>query len=95
MSESVGTQLRAARRADGLSLRAVSERVGVGAPHLSKVENGLENPSDDLLYRLADLYRVSGDLLVLFAGRVPARFAEWLVEDPVRALDLITGAVDD
>lgn len=93
MPESLGAMLRSARMADRLSLQEAAKRLGgVGSPHLSKVERGIENPSDDLLYKLANLYEISGDLLVLYAGRIPPRFVRQLTADPVKALDLLSGA---
>lgn len=50
----IGEKLRAARRAQGLSLRELAARAEVSASLLSKVENGKANPSVRSLYSIAD-----------------------------------------
>lgn len=52
-----GRRIHAARKRRDLTLEEVSSIVGVGVPHLSKVERGLERPSAGLLGNLAALYR--------------------------------------
>ncbi|WP_137235190.1 helix-turn-helix transcriptional regulator [Streptomyces sp. BPSDS2] len=45
--------LRAARMAQGLTLRAAAQRSGIDPGYLSKVERGQKQLSIDSLYRLA------------------------------------------
>lgn len=50
---SIGERLKRARKATGLSLRAVAEKVGVSAQAVSKYERGLDMPGSSVLLRLA------------------------------------------
>lgn len=53
-------QIKAFRRERGLSLRQLGELVGVTAASISRIENGQQDPSSDLLRRL---HEVSGGLV--------------------------------
>lgn len=50
----IGVAIRAARRQDGLSARALASRAGVSQAFLSQVERGLNAPSLATLYKIAD-----------------------------------------
>ena len=63
----LGERLRELRVAAGLSQRELADRVGVGFPHISKVESGKERPSDELLVNVAPHLKVDAD--ELHAGR--------------------------
>ena len=39
-----------------MTQRVLAERVGVGTPHISKIEAGRENPSDELLRNIAEVF---------------------------------------
>jgi transcriptional regulator with XRE-family HTH domain len=67
----MGERLRLARRARGLSLRELAQRVGVSASLISQVETGRANPSVSTLYAIAAELDVSLDEL-LFEDRRPS-----------------------
>lgn len=52
----LGTHLRTLREAQGLTLRQVQERTGIGAGTLSNIERGKSNPRFDTVTKLARLY---------------------------------------
>ena len=56
------------------------------AQDVSKVEAGRENPSDDLLRRLAGVFTVEPDELLLVARRLPETMIDDLAADPTEAL---------
>ncbi len=64
----MGDRLRAERRAHGLSLRELADRLGVSPSLISQVETGRAQPSVSTLYAIASELGVSLDDL-LFAGR--------------------------
>lgn len=64
----MGDRLRAARRAHGLNLRELAERLGVSTSLISQVETGRATPSVSTLYAIASELQVSLDDL-LFNGR--------------------------
>ena len=69
MTEKLGETLRQTRKEKYLTLRAVQERTGISNAYLSQIETGkIERPSPNVLYKLAKLYGVSYERLLLLAG---------------------------
>lgn len=81
-----GDKVRALRKAKGWSLRALSEKVGVGFTYLSRVENERLNfgdyPSDALIHRLADALDADEEELLMLAERVPDRIRKRVLQRP-------------
>ena len=75
MATHIGARLRAARLAQGLSLRGVAEAVGVSASLVSQVETGKTQPSVSTLYAMVSHLGISMDDL-LEAGDPPPRRRE-------------------
>lgn len=56
---SFGARLHELRIANAMSLQDVADEIGISKAHVWNLEKGLsENPSMDLLLKLADLFRV-------------------------------------
>lgn len=85
-ADAIGERLRRARTARGLTQREVATRAGVGAPHLSKVEAGKEQPGRDLLLRVATVLGLDADELLLAAGLLPSWAAARAELDPAGAV---------
>jgi transcriptional regulator with XRE-family HTH domain len=69
----MGDRLRTARRAHGLSLRALADRLGISPSLISQVETGRAKPSVNTLYALATELGMSlDDLLFVDAGPAPS-----------------------
>src|SRR5688500_16583881 len=66
----IGRRLRERREAQGFSLRALADRIGVTASLLSQIETGQVNPSVDTLFALADGLQMS--VAEFFSASVPA-----------------------
>ena len=64
-------------------------RLAVGVPHISKIEAGRENASDELLRRIADVFECDFDELLLVARRVPPDLMEEFAADPTRSLEYL------
>jgi transcriptional regulator with XRE-family HTH domain len=60
----VARRLRELRRERGITLNALSELVGISAPHLSRLEKGERQPSIGALLQIARVYGVSVSHLV-------------------------------
>lgn len=67
---SLGDFLREQRLASRLSLRQLSEQVGVSNPYLSQIERGLRRPSAEVLQQIAKALRISAEQLYVRAGIV-------------------------
>lgn len=83
--ETIGGRIKRERLAREMTQRDLAEAVGVGVPHISKVEAGRENPSDELLEKLAETFDLDVDELFLVARRVPEELVEKLAADPAAA----------
>jgi len=60
----VGPRLRALRKARGVTLEQMAERTGISISTLSRLESGRRRPTLELLFALAQEYRVPLDELV-------------------------------
>lgn len=56
LPDDVAFALLEAREALGLSLRDVARRIGIGAPHLCRIEHGTRVPSRTVALALVELY---------------------------------------
>ncbi len=88
-AETIGQRVKRERVAKSLTQRELAEIAGVGVPHISKVEADRENPSDDLLLRMAEVFEVDADELLLVARRVPDDLLDRLATDPAEALEFL------
>ena len=59
----VGAKIRAAREAQGMSLRALARALDVSPGHISQVERGIVSPSVGLLYAIVSQLNLSMDVL--------------------------------
>ncbi|SFF97674.1 Helix-turn-helix [Desulfotomaculum arcticum] len=70
-----GEYLRAIRESRMLSQKELAAKANIDPSHLNKIEKGIRMPSDDVLFRLADV--LVADELFQAAGRViPPEFEE-------------------
>ena len=88
-TELIGQRVKRERLSLSLTQRALAERVGVGTPHISKIEAGRENPSEELLKKIAEVLDCDFDELLLVAGRVPPDLMERFASDPRGSLEFL------
>jgi transcriptional regulator with XRE-family HTH domain len=55
----LGKRIREIRKSQAISQEQLAERAGISAQYVSNIERGKENPTLDLLLRLAEALRVS------------------------------------
>lgn len=84
--ETIGQRIKRERLSRDLTQRELAEAVKVGVPHISKVEADRENPSDDLLRNIAELFALDVDELMLVARRLPDTLMEKLAATPTQSL---------
>ena len=74
MKDTLAIALRNARVEAGLSLRGAEKRAGISNAYLSQLETGkAENPSASLLQKLASVYGIPADGLLIAAGYAPEK----------------------
>lgn len=88
-TEAIGTRIKRERLAREMTQRQLADRVGVGVPHVSKVEAGRESPSDDLLMKIAQVFEMDPGELLLAARRVPEELLERLAADPAEGIEFL------
>lgn len=85
-SETIGQRIRRERLAREMTQRELADAVDVGVPHISKIEADRENPSDELLRRIAKVLKVDADELFIVARRLPEEIIDRFAADPTRAV---------
>lgn len=55
----IGSRIELARKSNGLSMRALAEKMNLSAMAISKYERGIMNPSSNVLLQLADVLHVN------------------------------------
>lgn len=87
--EPIGQRIRRERLKRDMTQRDLAVEVGVGAPHISKIEAGRESPSDELLRSIAAVLDWNFDELLLAARRMPPDLMETLASDPKGSLEYL------
>ncbi len=74
--KAIGNELRNIRKTQHISLKDVAEKAGVSTMYISEIERNKKAPSDEVVKKLAEIYKV--DASDLFEGfkRVPEEVTE-------------------
>jgi DNA modification methylase/DNA-binding XRE family transcriptional regulator len=88
-SDDLGSQLRAARLAAGLSLATLATRLRVTKGYVSRLESGKTKPSIILLQRLAVMLGIDPDPLYILAGYLPYDVEQIFQSHPVQATSVL------
>ena len=72
--------VKEALKKKGWSMRRTAREAGLDSSFLSKVLNGKRNPPSDekVIVRLAQKLDLNSDSLVIYAGRIPAKYQKAL-----------------
>ena len=62
--EQIGEKLKALRVQQGLTTRQLAQALEISQAQISRIENGLRQPSGDLIVKIADFFTVSLDQLM-------------------------------
>ena len=87
---SAGDTIRKLRMEKGLSLKNLGEIVDVNYVYLSRLERGLEIPSESLIKSLAENLSYEGNIDELIAsfGKVPITIKQMILDDPSAVIEL-------
>jgi len=88
--ENGGEIIRKLRLEKGLSLKDMGEQVDVNYVYLSRLERGLEIPSETLIKSLAEnlVYEGNIDELIASFGKIPTSIKQMIVDDPSVVIEL-------
>lgn len=76
------------------SLRQVAGRLNIQPSYLSKIERGLEMPSEDMVIKIAKEYGQNEDMLLAMAGKISSRLQKIILKNPVAFASLISSLED-
>jgi transcriptional regulator with XRE-family HTH domain len=83
MNKTLGTRIRELREQHDLSLREFAKRLGSTPAHISDIELGRRNPSDELLQKMSTLLGETVEELRKFDRRAPVEELKKRIEhDP-------------
>jgi transcriptional regulator with XRE-family HTH domain len=68
--------LKTLREAKGLKTREIAEILGVSFQHYNDIERGTRNPSIELSYKMAELFKVKVDLFLTERTKFRKSFEE-------------------
>ena len=85
MGQALGRYIRNLRQRQSKGLKTVAPEIGVSHAYLSKLENGVQDPSGELLGRLAHYYDTDPDVFSILEGRIPDDVVAALQENPEEA----------
>lgn len=80
----LGTTVRTARVAAGISLRSMAEEIGISPAYLSRVETETiqGTPSEQIVYAFASVLKMDSDELMRLGGRIPKDVQNYILENP-------------
>ena len=78
----LGQQIRDARVAAGLSLRALARQLEVAPSYMNDIENDRRVPSEAVIMRIASELGLDADLVLAAAGRVGEGAREYIRANP-------------
>jgi transcriptional regulator with XRE-family HTH domain len=82
----LGQQIRDARVAADLSLRALARQLEVAPSYMNDIENDRRVPSEAVLRRIASELHLDADMLLAAAGRVGEGAREYIREQPAAGI---------
>lgn len=74
--EKAGSKLREYRKASKLSIFKVAKKIHISGNHLSRLERGINAPSDAVMFNLAEFYGIEPSELFALYDRVPSPNSE-------------------
>ncbi|CDQ21723.1 helix-turn-helix domain-containing protein [Halobacillus karajensis] len=74
----IGKELRQKRKDKKYRLEDVSKLLGISVMYLSQIERNLRKPSDELIYKIADLYDMDVKYLLNSYNRITEEMKEEL-----------------
>lgn len=66
----MNNRIREVRKQAGLSMQAFGERIGVSSPSVSKIESGINNPSEQTIRAICSEFSINRDWLVDGVGEM-------------------------
>jgi transcriptional regulator with XRE-family HTH domain len=81
MEMTIGKQLKKKRRQLGLTLEEVANAIGISANYVSLIERDKHVPNDEIITKLAELYKMDLDTLFKAFGKIPTPIVDELINN--------------
>lgn len=85
----LGNILRNERKRHKLSIKELASIIGVDYTYVSKIESNKAIPSEDLIYKLCDLYKLDNEEMLIRTGRIHQDIKKLISEYPYEACNLL------
>lgn len=79
---SIGEKLKKRRKELGMTLEDVAKVVGVSTNYISLIEREKNVPNDEIITKLAELYKMDLDTLFVGFGKLPTPIVEEIKNSP-------------
>lgn len=66
----MNTRIKEVRKSVGLSMQEFGKRLGISSPSVSKIENGINNPSEQTIRAICSEFNINRDWLELGIGEM-------------------------
>lgn len=60
----IGSRIKQVRKDSGLSMQSFGDRLGISSPSVSKIESGINNPSEQTIRAICSEFNINRDWLV-------------------------------
>lgn len=80
-----GKMLKDLRRSKRMTQRKLAEEVGINFTYISKIENGAEPPSEEVILRIAEVLDADSEKMMLAAKKVPQEMRKTIEEEELAA----------
>jgi transcriptional regulator with XRE-family HTH domain len=81
--KTIGNELRNIRKVKGINLKEVAEHAGVSTMYISEIERDKKAPSDEVISKLSEIYKVNEVQLYEGFRRIPEEMFEEIVGSSV------------
>ncbi len=87
--QSLGEFLKKLRTDKGYSIKKLSPKLEVNYSYLSKIENDHTTPSENFIEKMATIFNIDKEELMIRAGKVPEDVIRILQDNPQEAVKFL------
>ena len=95
MKKDFGSILKKLRLKEGIGIKRLAPVLELNYTYLSKLENNSANPSEDVIYRVANYFKYDKEELLLAANKIPDDVRRILRDNPREAIEFLRNKFAD
>ena len=89
MDNIFGSFFKKIRQEKGYSIKKLAHKLEINYSYISKLENGHSLPSEEFINRIADIFNLNREELMIRAGKIPDDVIEIFRNNPKKAIDFL------